>query len=178
MVDLGSDQRSGEPNLTLRPAVEKDTALVLRFIGKKAEFDGVSGSVMATEGKLHEALFGDPPLAHVVLAEIDGRAIGFASYFFTYSTPLARAGIWIDDLYVDADLRSQGVGRALLVHIARLAKARGCGRVEWTVAVANERGLAFYRGNGASVREHSRLCRLDAAAIDRIAQDRDSLASG
>ncbi len=178
MVDLGSDQRRGEPNLILRPAVEGVTALVLRFIGNLAEFDGGSGSVRATEDQIHEALFGDPPLAHVVLAEIDERAVGFASYFFTYSTFLARPGIWLDDLYVDAELRGQGVGRALLAQIARLAKARGCERIEWTVAVANERRIAFYRRNGASLRESYRPCRLDAAAIDRLAQEPDILASG
>src|SRR5262245_37413596 len=95
MVELGGDQRRGEPNLVLRPSVEGDAAVVLRFIRKLAEFDGVSGSVRATEDKIHQALFGDLPLAHVVLAEIDGRADGFASYFFTYSTCLARPGIWL-----------------------------------------------------------------------------------
>ncbi len=162
-----------EAAVQLREAVREDIPLVLRFIEKKAGFDGAADAVEATEESLLRTIFGDPPLAHVLLAEIDGRAVGFASYFFSYSTFLARPGFWLDDLYVDADVRSRGVGRAILTRLAHLARRRGCGRIEWTAAVTNERGLAFYRRNGAAVRERTRLCRLDAAAIDGLASGHD-----
>jgi GNAT superfamily N-acetyltransferase/mannose-6-phosphate isomerase-like protein (cupin superfamily) len=159
--------------VTLRAATAADIPLLLEFLGKKAAFDGVPDALVATADQLGRALFADPPLAHVLFAELGGRAVGFASYFFTFSTFLARPGLWLDDLYVDADVRSRGIGRLLLASLARLARSKGCGRIEWTAAVANERGLAFYRRAGATVREPSRLCRLDAAAIDLLANGPD-----
>lgn len=148
-----------------------DLSVIIGFIHKKAAFDGVPLALQASAEKLRETLFADPPLAYVSLAEADGKAVGFASYFFTFSTFLACPGIWLDDLYVDADQRSQGVGRALLLFLARLAQSKGCGRIEWTAASSNERGLAFHRKHGATIREGTRLCRLDAAAIDLLAQE-------
>ena len=158
--------------LTIRDACVDDLSVILEFIHKKAVFDGVPQAVQASAEKLRETLFTDPPLAYVSLAEVGGRVVAFASYFFTFSTFLARPSIWLDDLYVDADQRSQGVGRALLLFLARLARSKGCGRIEWTAAASNERGLVFYRKHGASIREGTRLCRLDATAIDRLAQPR------
>jgi GNAT superfamily N-acetyltransferase len=157
--------------LTIRRAGVDDLPVILRFLHKKAEFDGVLQGVEASVETLRQTLFGDSPLAYVLFAEVEDRPVGFATYFFTFSTFLARPGIWLDDLYVDADRRSQGVGRALLVFLAHLARSKGCGRIEWTAASNNERGLAFYRRHGASVREGTRLCRLDAAAIDRLARE-------
>jgi GNAT superfamily N-acetyltransferase len=154
--------------VNLRAAVREDVPLILRFIRKLSVFDGAPDAVEATEERLEQTLFGNPPLAHVVLAELDGKAVGFASYFFTFSTFLARPGIWLDDLYVDADMRSKGIGRALLTHLARLARSKGCGRVEWIAAVSNHRGLVFYRRSGASVCERTRVCRLDSQGIDDL----------
>jgi GNAT superfamily N-acetyltransferase len=159
--------------VNLRAAVREDVPLILRFIRKLSVFDGAPDAVEATEERLEQTLFGNPPLAHVVFAELDGKAVGFASYFFTFSTFLARPGIWLDDLYVDSDARSQGIGRALLVYLARLAKAKGCGRVEWTAAVSNERGLDFYRRNFASISERLRICRLDSQEIDNLVSSHD-----
>jgi GNAT superfamily N-acetyltransferase len=155
--------------LTIRHAGVDDLLVILRFIHKKAEFDGVPQGVQATPETLCQTLFAEPPLAYILLAEVGDNSVGFASYFYTFSTFLARPGIWLDDLYVDEGWRSRGVGKALLVHLARLAKSRSCGRIDWTVATANERGLAFYRRNGATIRESARLCRLDAAAIGGLA---------
>jgi GNAT superfamily N-acetyltransferase len=162
-----------QASVNLREAVREDVPLILRFIRKLSVFDGAPDAVEATEERLEQTLFADPPLAHVVFAELDGKEVGFASYFFTYSTFLARPGIWLDDLYVDSDARSQGIGRALLVYLARLAKAKGCGRVEWTAAVSNERGLDFYRRNGASIRDRLRMCRLDSQGIDDLISGHD-----
>src|SRR5262249_50563742 len=143
--------------VVIRAASAEDIPLILAFIAKKAEFDRCPEAVEATPDKIRETLFGDVPLAGVLLAEIDGRAVGFASYFPTSSTFLAGPGIWLDDLFVDADRRGRGVGRALLQRLARLANERGCGRIEWTAGAHNERGLAFYRRHGARVSENARL---------------------
>src|SRR5437660_1329607 len=105
--------------ISVRNATAADLPLILRFIRKKAEFDRCPDAVEATEEKLRATLFGVPPLAHVLFAEVDGVAVGFAAYFTTYSTFLARPGIWLDDLYVDAERRSQGIGEALLRHLTK-----------------------------------------------------------
>jgi GNAT superfamily N-acetyltransferase len=156
------------PNVTIRQAVVDDVPLILDFIIKKAGFDGAPQAVRATPERLRQTLFADPPMAHILIAEIEGRPVGFASYFLTYSTFLARPGFWLDDLFVDDEMRGRGVGTALLADLARLAQSRGCERIEWTAAAANRRGLDFYRRHGAVVREATRLCRLEAEAIDRL----------
>ena len=158
--------------ITLRPAVGADVPLLLRFLGQKAEFDGAAHAVRMTAETLQEALFGKPPLIHVILAESEGRAIGFASYYFTYSTFLARPGLWLDDLFVAEDMRCRGAGRAMLVFLARLAREKGCGRIEWTAAASNERAINFYQRAGAAIRDRTVLYRLDATAIDNLALDR------
>ena len=99
---------------------------------------------MATEEQLRQAFFSSSPKAQVLLAVIDGEAIGLATYFPTFSTYLAKPGIWLDDLYVREGYRSRGVGKALMAELARTAKGLGCGRIEWTVALSNDRGIAFY----------------------------------
>jgi GNAT superfamily N-acetyltransferase len=104
-----------------------------------------------------------------LIAEIDREPVGFASYFLTFSSFLARPGLWMDDLYVHPQARGSGAGTALLCRLARLAEERGCARVEWTVAAANERGIGFYRKHGATVQESVRLARLDRAGIRTLA---------
>ena len=158
-----------QPPPVIRAAVEADLPLLLAFLRKKAEFDGCPEALQATPELLREGLFGPAPLAGVLFAEVEGEVVGFASYFATYSSFLARPGIWLDDLYVDEQVRSRGVGRALLEHLAGMARERGCGRIEWTAAAANSRALAFYRSHGASVSENSRLCRLNRDGIERLA---------
>jgi GNAT superfamily N-acetyltransferase len=159
---------SGE-NVSIREAVADDIPLIMAFLRKKAESDGVPHSLRATPSGLLGTLFADPPMAFVVFAEVAGEPVGVASYFFTFSTFLARPGLWLDDLYVDDGFRSMGIGRALLAYLARLARSKDCARIDWTAAVDNGRGLEFYRRNGATVREGARLCRLDEAAIGRLA---------
>lgn len=153
----------------VRPALEEDLWAVMELLFLKAEFDGCRDALVATQGQLREALFGTPSRVEILLAEADGRAIGLATYFATFSTFLAKPGIWLDDLYVREEHRSRGVGEALLAALARIAKERGCGRIEWTVALGNDRGIAFYERQGAVVRHQSRCVRLSAEGIDRLA---------
>jgi len=159
------------PNITIREAVPQDVGLILSFIRKKAAFDEVPDWVEATEEKLQSELFGPQPRAFVLFAEASGQVVGFAIYFLTFSSFMARPGIWLDDLFVDASARGQGAGKALLAHLAKLADERGYRRVEWVTAAHNAKGLAFYQRNGARVQDVVRVLRLDRPAISRLAHN-------
>jgi GNAT superfamily N-acetyltransferase len=105
---------------------------------------------VATEDSLREWLFGERPVAEVLIGESGGDAAGFALFFHSFSTFLGKPGIYLEDLYVRPEFRSRGIGRALLIHLARLARQRGYGRLEWSVLDWNEPAIGFYRGIGAS----------------------------
>jgi GNAT superfamily N-acetyltransferase len=157
-------------NIAIREATPADVEVILGFIRKKAAFDGVPDWVEATEEMLASELFGPRPAAFVLLAAFEGRTVGFAIYFQTFSSFLARPGIWLDDLFVDEDVRGRGVGRALLTYLAKLAQERGHGRIEWVTARDNAKGLEFYQRNGAQVQDVVRVLRLDRPAISTLAQ--------
>jgi len=159
------------PKITIREAVPQDVGLILSFIRKKAAFDEMPHSVEATEKKLQSELFGPQPRAFVLFAEVSGQVVGFAIYFLTFSSFMARPGIWLDDLFVDESARGQGAGKVLLAHLAKLAEKRGYGRVEWVTAAHNAKGLAFYQRNGALVQDVVRVLRLDRPAISHLAHD-------
>lgn len=152
-------------DIQVRVANVDDIELILSFISQKAKFDGCPSAVEATTDKLKQTLFCDPPLASVLFAEVEGSAVGFAVFFQTYSSFLAQPSIWLDDIFVQPQMRGRGVGTALLTYIAKIADERGCGRIEWTVATANARGIEFYQKQGAQILERVRLCRVDRAAI-------------
>ncbi|BAZ48486.1 GCN5-related N-acetyltransferase [Nostoc sp. NIES-4103] len=152
-------------NISIRDANQRDIPTIMELIYLKAEFDGCPESVEATPEQLEIDLFGEQPLAFVLLAEVDGHVIGLATYHFIYSTFLAKPGIWLDDLYVKAEYRSQQVGQALMLRLRQIAQAKGCGRIDWTVAVSNERGIKFYEKIGATIINKVRLCRLNSQAI-------------
>jgi ribosomal protein S18 acetylase RimI-like enzyme len=151
--------------ISIRDAQQKDIPTIIELIQLKAEFDGCPESVEATPDKLEADLFGEKPLGFVLLAEIDGNNIGFATYHFIYSTFLAKPGIWLDDLYVKAEHRSNKVGQALMLRLCQIAQEKGCGRIDWTVAVSNERAIKFYESLGANLVQRARLCRLNTKAI-------------
>jgi GNAT superfamily N-acetyltransferase len=156
-------------DIQIRLATADDIPLMLDFIHQKAEFDGCPNSVEATPDRLIQTLFGESPLAYVLFTEVDGCPIGFASYFYTYSTFLARPGIWLDDLYIQPAFRGCGVGTALINHLAAIAQAQQCGRIEWTVDIENANGIQFYQKQGAQIKQDVRLCRLDQKAIAHLA---------
>ena len=134
----------------IRVATENDVPLILAFIEELAEYERLSHEVVATEEALREHLFGERPVAEVVVAEEGGDPAGFALFFHSFSTFLGQPSIYLEDLYVRPEFRDKGIGRALLVHLARLAKERGCGRLEWSVLDWNEPAIGFYAGIGAS----------------------------
>lgn len=157
--------------MIIRPATEADVPLILRFIRELAEYERLLHEVVATEARLRETLFGARPAAEVVIAEADGEPLGFALFFHNYSTFLAQPGIYLEDLYVRPEARGRGVGRALLAHLARLARERGCGRLEWWVLDWNESALRFYRSLGARPMDEWTVQRLTDADLDRLADE-------
>jgi GNAT superfamily N-acetyltransferase len=155
--------------LRIRPAAEADVPLVLRFIRELAEYERLLHEVVATEERLRDTLFGARPAAEVVIAEEDGKALGFALFFHNYSTFLAQPGLYLEDLYVRPEARGRGAGRALLAHLARLAKERGCGRLEWWVLDWNESAIRFYRSLGAQPMDDWTVFRLTGGDLARLA---------
>jgi len=149
----------------VRPATPADIDTVWSLLQKKAAFDRWLERLEATPESLASAMAHPNPLLGVLLAELDGVAVGFTTYYFTFSTYLARRCIWIDDLFVDEPARRRGVGRALLREMVRLAKREQCGRIEWVTAAGNDKAIAFYERIGAQVRTGTRLCRMDGFAI-------------
>ena len=136
--------------VSIRAALEADVPLILSFIGELAEYERLSDEVVATEEALRAHLFGERPVAEVMIAEDGDDPAGFALFFHSFSTFLGRPGIYLEDLYVRPAFRGRGAGRALLVHLARLARERGCGRLEWSVLDWNEPAIGFYGRIGAS----------------------------
>jgi GNAT superfamily N-acetyltransferase len=153
----------------IRPAVESDVALVLSFIRELAEYERLAQEVVATEANLRRSLCGEHPAAHAVIALLDGMPVGFAVYFFNFSTFVGRPGLYLEDLYVRPAARGRGVGRSLLAHLARIAVERGCGRMEWAVLDWNEPAIRFYRSLGASPNEEWTTYRLSSGALGRLA---------
>lgn len=155
--------------MTLRPATAADVPQILAFIRGLAEYERLLHEVVATEDGLRQALFGPRPYAEVVLAEDAGVPVGFALFFHTFSTFLGQPGIYLEDLFVIPDARGRGVGKALLAELARLAIARGCGRVEWAVLDWNTPAIGFYDSLGARPNEDWTVYRLTGAPLAALA---------
>ena len=157
-------------SLAIESATVDDVPLILELIGELADFEQLRHEVTATEADLRRTLFGEHPGAEVVIARLDGNAVGFALFFHNYSTFLGQPGIYLEDLYVRSVARGNGVGQAMLVRLARLARERGCGRL-WWVLDWNERAIAFYRELGAAPMDEWTVFRLDRAGIDKLADE-------
>ena len=157
------------PALIIREATAADAGLVLAFIQGLAAYEKLSADVVATEETLRATLFGSRPYAEVVIAERHGVPTGFALFFHNYSTFLARPGIYLEDLFVLPAARGAGIGKALLIYLARLAKRRGCGRFEWSVLDWNEDAIRFYEALGARALNEWTVFRVDGAALDGLA---------
>lgn len=163
---------STTPGLEIRPATIDDVPVILRFIRGLAEYEQLLHAVEATEAALRETLFGPDPSAETVLAIVEGAPVGFALFYSTYSTFLARPGLFLEDLYVVPEARGRGVGRALIGHLAGLAVARNYGRLEWNVLDWNASAIAFYESLGAILLGEWRVFRLTGEPLARAA-DRD-----
>ena len=158
-------------NFRIEKAREGDVSLILSFIKELAEYERLSHEVVATEEMLRASLFGERPLAEVVIAyDADDRAVGFALFFHNFSTFLGRPGIYLEDLYVQPHARGKGFGRALLSFLARLAKERHCGRLEWAVLDWNEPAINFYKKLGAVPMDEWTVFRATGEALDKLAE--------
>ena len=153
------------------PAIEADVPVILDLIRDLAEYEKLSDQVTATEADIARSLFGNPPRAEAVIARLDGEAIGFALFFHNYSTFLGRPGLYLEDLYVRPAFRGRGFGRRLLVHLARIAVDRGCGRFEWSVLDWNAPAITAYRRAGAVPLDDWTVYRLTGDALRRLASE-------
>lgn len=159
-------------NIHIEPASENDVPLILSFIKEFAEYVHQSHEVAATEGTLRETLFGSKRYAEVLLARPDDLPVGFAIFFHNFSTFLGKPGIYLEDLFVLPEFRSKGIGKALLIYLARLAVERGCGRFEWAVLDWNESAIEFYKRLGAVPLEEVTVFRLAGESLEGLADDR------
>ena len=155
--------------VSIRTALEADVPLIVSFIRELAEYERLSDEVVATEEALRAHLFGERPVAEVMIAEDGDDPAGFALFFHSFSTFLGRPGIYLEDLYVRPAFRGRGAGRALLVHLARLARERGCGRLEWSVLDWNEPAIGFYGRIGASPVGGWTVYRVTGEALEGLA---------
>ena len=155
--------------LALSRATVDDVALILSFVKELAAYEKAPEAVVATEATLREQLFGERPSAEVLIARWDAEPVGFAVFFHNYSTWLGRRGLYLEDLFVRPAQRGLGIGRALLVELARLAVERGCGRMEWAVLDWNEPAIGFYKSVGAVAMTEWTVFRLEAGPLRQLA---------
>ncbi|MEP7015151.1 MAG: GNAT family N-acetyltransferase [Verrucomicrobiota bacterium] len=155
--------------MKIRAATRDDVPLILQLIRDLAEYERAPNDVTATEEQLVDVLFGERPAAEVALAFENDAAVGFAVFFQNFSTWLGRPGIYLEDLFVKPEERGKGYGRRLLVHLARIARDRGCGRMEWAVLDWNEPAIKFYRALGAQPMDEWTVFRLKREGISNLA---------
>src|SRR5690349_6565719 len=161
---------SGEiPGFSIRPAQVEDVATILQLIRDLAAYERAPNEVTVTEEQLVNVLFGEKPAAEVRIAFVGDTAVGFAVFFHNFSTWLGCPGLYLEDLFVKPEHRGKGYGRALLVDLARIARERGCGRMEWAVLDWNERAIQFYRKLGAKPNDEWTVYRLTRDGIETLA---------
>jgi GNAT superfamily N-acetyltransferase len=154
---------------TIRAATESDVPLVLELIRALATYERAPDEVTATPEILKETLFGKKPSAEVLLLFENDVAAGFALFFHNFSTWIGRPGLYLEDLFVRPEHRGKGYGRALLIHLAKIARDRGCGRMEWAVLNWNEPAIQFYRKLGAKPMNEWTVFRLTRDEIASLA---------
>lgn len=157
-------------NVTIRPAREDETHLILRFVRELARYERLEDQVSATEEGLRDALFGMRRYAEVAFVCVAEEPVGFALFFHNFSTFLGRAGIYLEDLFVLPEHRGRGLGRRLLTWLAALAVERGCGRLEWAVLDWNAPSIGFYKSLGAVAMDEWTVFRLTGTALAALAR--------
>ncbi len=154
---------------TIRNALPTDVEDIFALIRALADYEQLSHQVTGSAEDLHAHLFGDRPYAQAIVAEVEGAIAGFALFFYNYSTFLTKPGIYLEDLFVLPAYRRQGLGTALLTHLAQRALSEGCGRLEWSVLDWNQPAITFYETMGADVLPDWRICRVTGAALTTLA---------
>ena len=163
------DTATDIPSFQIRSATKADVPVILSFIKKLADYERLSHEAVATEKLLLETLFGRRHTAEVALGYFKREPVGFVLFFHNFSTFLGRPGIYIEDLFVDEAFRRQGFGGALLRHVAKLAKQRNCGRLEWAVLDWNEPAINFYRKLGALPMSEWTVFRVTGEKLTKLA---------
>jgi len=158
-----------EERFLIRAAAPADVAELLRLIHELAVYEKLEHLAVGTPAQLHEALFGKRPVCEALVAEVEGRAVGFALYFATFSTFLCKPGLYLEDLFVEPTHRGRGIGKALLKRLAAITVERGGGRFEWRVLDWNEPSIRFYEGLGATLLREWLLARLTGPELARLA---------
>lgn len=156
-------------SVSIRAVRQSDIAILHALISALAEYEKLAAQVIGTAQDLQRELFSERPVIEAVIAWDDESALGFALYFHSYSTFLARRGLYLEDLFVVPEARGRGIGKALIRHCARVAVERGCGRFEWAVLDWNQTAIEFYQSIGASMLSEWQLCRLSGDALQRFA---------
>ena len=154
----------------IRHAEETDSALILRFIKELSVYEKLENEVVATEEELRRQLFGEKPVAEVIIGEDRGKPVGFALFYQSFSTFVGKPGIYLEDLYVVTEERGKGFGRCLLAYLAKLAVERDCGRFEWAVLDWNEPSLQFYKSLGARFMNEWIINRVDGENLRKLAE--------
>ena len=153
----------------IRPAKPADAALIVHLIKSLAKYEKLEHMVVANEEKVRNALFGERPYAETLIAELDGKPVGFALFFHNFSTFLAQPGIYLEDLFVEPEHRGAGIGRDLLQKLAAIAVERECGRLEWAVLDWNKDAIGFYERLGATPNDEWTVYRLTGQALRSLA---------
>lgn len=161
--------RNGAGDVLIRAANPDDVSVILRMIKELADYEKMADQVVADESLLRESLFGARPAAEVLLAFAGEEPVGFAVYFHTFSTFLARPGMYLEDLFVVPAWRARGVGKQLLARVAQVAVDRGCGRMEWSVLDWNEPAIGFYKKLGARPMDEWTVYRLTGKTLNDAA---------
>ena len=155
------------PEFIIRKATEIDTELIFDLIKKLAVYEKMENDVVASVEQLKENIFKNN-FAEVVNAEENSKPVGFALYFFNFSTFLGKPGLYLEDLYVEEDCRGKGYGKKLLLHLVKIAKEKNCGRMEWSVLDWNEPSIKFYESLGAKGMDEWTVYRLDSETMDQL----------
>jgi len=165
------NQPPDEARFRIRSATASDVPVVLALIKELAAYERLSHEVVATEDDIHRALFSSRPVAEAVIGEYEGQPVAFALFFHNFSTFRGRPGLYLEDLYVTPEFRRRGLGRRLLIHLARLAVERRCGRMEWSVLDWNDPAIQAYRRIGAVPLDEWTVYRLAGDALERLARE-------
>ncbi len=151
-------------------AKRKDISLILTFIKELAEYEKLLGEVFATEEILEKNLFGEHKVAEVVIGYEGQEAVGFALYFYNFSTFLGKSGIYLEDLYIKPQFRGKGYGKSFLKYLAKLAREKNCGRLEWWVLDWNKPSIDFYKKLGAEPMKDWTVFRLTGDSLEKLAE--------
>lgn len=160
-----------EKLLTIRAATSADVLIIIELIKELADYEKLSHEAVATPELLRQNLFGEQPKAEVIIAEINNQPVGFALFFTNFSTFLGKPGIHLEDLYIKPEFRGMRAGKTILTYLARLAKDRDCGRVEWSVLDWNTPAIEFYKKLGASPMDEWTVFRVTGEALDKLAAE-------